>query len=137
MPGGVRAAVLCSMFFVLFEGLNGDRDAAEAQLLCGQRMVDELHQLVPNGMALANTTTLRKELRNLIQYISLQVSIGGVISWKGEFDTLCQEYLSDFAAEQYNDVPLGCEYDVAGTSESVASPAEDNARNLSFFDFLF
>ncbi|OAA60814.1 DNA replication complex GINS protein psf2 [Cordyceps fumosorosea ARSEF 2679] len=97
--GGTRAAVLCSMLFAVFEALNGDREAAEAHLLCGQRMLDELRQRLPQGIAAgAGSSSLRGELRNLLRYISLQVRIGGATCWKGELDAVCAEYLDEFVA---------------------------------------
>lgn len=111
MRGGVRAAVLCSMLFVVFEALNGDREAAEAHLLCGQRMLDELQQQQrqpPGGIpASSGTGSLRKELRNLLRYILLQVRMGGVEYGKTEFDTLCAEYLEDYVAEESYDASPG------------------------------
>lgn len=123
MSGGIRAAVLCSMLFVIFEAINGEREAAEAHLLCGQRMLNELQQLLPTGIAATGAGSLRKELRNLMQYISLQVRIGGVTCWKGEFDALCAEYLEEFVAEESYDASPGY-----GTPEGYVSMIwpEDN-----------
>ncbi len=86
--GGPRAAILCSMFFVIFEAINGDKEAAESHLFSGQRLLEELHQLLPSTVAGKVPGSLRKELRNLLQYISLQVRIGGVNCWKGEMDAM-------------------------------------------------
>ncbi|KAK3190880.1 hypothetical protein K4F52_003197 [Lecanicillium sp. MT-2017a] len=94
--GGPRAAILCSMFFVIFEAINGDKEAAEAHLFSGQRLLEELHQLVPAVGTGKGPGSLRKELRNLLQYISLQVRIGGVNCWKGEMDAIYGDYLTSY-----------------------------------------
>lgn len=94
--GGLRAAILCSMFFVIFEAINGDKEAAESHLVSGQRLLEELHQLLPSGVARKSPGSLRKELRNLLQYISLQVRISGVDCWKDETDALYNDYLEDY-----------------------------------------
>ncbi|KAJ6789361.1 hypothetical protein PWT90_00914 [Aphanocladium album] len=135
MCGGIRAAVLCSMLFVIFEALNGDREAAEAHLQCGQRMLNELQQLLPNGIAATGAGSLRKELRNLMQYISLQVRIGGVTCWKGEFDTLCAEYLEEFVADEPYDASPGY-----GTPEGYVSmiwPEDNGIPAINVEEYMF
>lgn len=136
MRGGIRAAVLCSMFFVVFEALNGDRDAAEAHLRCGQRLLHELQHLLPSGVAASGAGSLRRELRNLLQYIALQVRIGGVTCWKGEFDTQCAEYLEQFAAgdEPYRDSPG---HGMPGGYTSMMWPEDDAVPAIHLEDFTF
>ncbi|KAJ4153772.1 hypothetical protein LMH87_010245 [Akanthomyces muscarius] len=104
MCDGIRAAVLCSMFFVIFEALNGDREAAESHLLCGQRLLNELQHLLPSGIAASSAGSLRKELRNLLHYITMQMSICGATFWKIECDALCAEYLGEFAVDKPHDM---------------------------------
>lgn len=135
MAGGIRSAVLCSMLFVIFEALNGDREAAESHLLCGQRMLNELQQLLPPGIAATGAGSLRKELRNLMQYISLQVRIGGVTCWKGEFDTLCQDYLEEFVADESYDASPGY-----GTPEGYISmiwPEDNTLPEITVEEYTF
>ena len=80
--GGLRATILCSMFFAIFEAINGDREAADSHIFSGQRMMDELHSMMSPNQPNSTAGSVRKELKNLLQYISLQVRIGGVNCWK-------------------------------------------------------
>lgn len=112
--GNLRAAILCSMFFVIFEAINGDKDAAEAHLQCGQRMLDNLFSLLPQSAIIGSSAgSLRKEIRNLLQYISLQVRIGGVNCWKGEMDAFYTNYLEDYLVPEQDDAMLAlCDPDL-------------------------
>ncbi|KAK2605829.1 hypothetical protein QQS21_003783 [Conoideocrella luteorostrata] len=56
-----RVAVLCCMFFVIFETLNGDKEAAQAHLQSGQRLLGEL-----------GPDDFRQELRNVSRYLAQQ-----------------------------------------------------------------
>lgn len=68
--GGLQPAILCSMFFVIFEIMNGDVNAAEAHLYSGERMLGELRQSQPEYCHGAGS--LRDELRCALQFLMLQ-----------------------------------------------------------------
>lgn len=110
--GGLRAAILCSMFFIIFEAINGDREAAEAHLFSGQSMLNDLFALLPQASMMgASAGSLRKELKNLLQYLSLQMRIGGVSCWKGEMDSFYSGYLEEYLNS------LGCQDDLLGVCD--------------------
>ncbi|KYK59167.1 hypothetical protein DCS_00297 [Drechmeria coniospora] len=67
-PTDVREAVLCSMFFVIFETINEDEAAAEAHLQSGQRVLDELGPRHVTG----ETPRLRTMLRRVLQCVANQ-----------------------------------------------------------------
>lgn len=86
----LRPAILCSMFFVIFEIINGDQKAAESHLFSGQRMMDELQ---PSGAETEFTSSssgreqgrsLRKELKHVLQFLALQARSHGVLGWGRE-----------------------------------------------------
>ncbi|KAJ6447162.1 transmembrane alpha-helix domain-containing protein [Purpureocillium lavendulum] len=82
----LREAILCAVFFVIFETINGDQAAAEAHLQSGQRILDELCSgsgggggVVILGMDGKTTTTtpptkpkLRGMLRHVLQFLAVQ-----------------------------------------------------------------
>ena len=80
----LRSAILCSMFFVIFEIINGDQKAAEAHLYSGQKMMDELQQAQPNASPRQRTGTLRSELSHVLQLLALQARRQGVAHWQQE-----------------------------------------------------
>ncbi|KAG6039384.1 hypothetical protein E4U41_002747 [Claviceps citrina] len=57
----LREAVVCCMFFVIFETLNGDRASAQAHLQSGQRLLSEL-----------GTDDFHQNLRSVLQYLAQQ-----------------------------------------------------------------
>lgn len=75
--GDLREAILCSMFFVIFETINGDQAAAEAHLQSGQRILDELsrarareqHGRQHGG---GEAESLRRQLRYVLQFLAEQ-----------------------------------------------------------------
>ena len=78
--GDLREAILCSMFFVLFETINGDQAAAEAHLQSGQRILDELslaqaqdlYGTQHGGGNGGEAESLRKQLRYVLQFLAVQ-----------------------------------------------------------------
>lgn len=68
----LREAVVCCMFFVIFETINGDREAAQAHLMSGQKILDEL------GHGCNGAEGFRKELRHVLQYLAQQARDFGV-----------------------------------------------------------
>ncbi|PNY28335.1 Uncharacterized protein TCAP_01732 [Tolypocladium capitatum] len=68
----LREAVLCSMFFVVFETVNGDRAAAEAHLRSGQRILDELSPGQHGSQHGGEAESLRKQLRHVLRFLALQ-----------------------------------------------------------------
>ncbi|RFU74949.1 c6 zinc finger domain [Trichoderma arundinaceum] len=66
----LRPAILCSMFFVIFEIMNGDPRAAESHLWNGEKMLFELQRIesMPAGME----ANLRQELPRALQFLMLQ-----------------------------------------------------------------
>ncbi|KAL7793069.1 hypothetical protein V8C37DRAFT_379188 [Trichoderma ceciliae] len=67
---GLRPAILCSMFFVIFEIMNGDTRAAESHLWNGEKMLFELQRIEsrPRGME----GDLRQELPCALRFLMLQ-----------------------------------------------------------------
>lgn len=89
--GDLRPAILCSMFFVIFEIINGDQNAAEAHLFNGQRMMDELQRSGGYGLDTGGSTpgdgqtkSLRKELKHVLRFLALQARSHGVVRWERE-----------------------------------------------------
>ncbi|TWU72765.1 hypothetical protein ED733_002937 [Metarhizium rileyi] len=71
----LREAVICCMFFVIFETINGDREAAQAHLHSGQKILGEL------GDGYNSVEAFRKELRNVLRYLAEQArefQLGGL-----------------------------------------------------------
>ncbi|KAL7946139.1 hypothetical protein V8C42DRAFT_322589 [Trichoderma barbatum] len=70
----LRPAILCSMFFVIFEIMNGDTRAAESHLWNGEKMLLELQRLEsrPRGMDVDMEGGLRRELPCALQFLMLQ-----------------------------------------------------------------
>ncbi|KIE02313.1 C6 zinc finger domain protein, partial [Metarhizium majus ARSEF 297] len=68
----LREAVICCMFFVIFETINGDREAAQAHLQSGQRILEEIDPEY-NG-----AEGFRKELRNVLQFLAQQARESGL-----------------------------------------------------------
>ncbi|KAM0258581.1 hypothetical protein ACHAQJ_003752 [Trichoderma viride] len=66
----LRPAILCSMFFVIFEIMNGDPSAAESHLWNGEKMLFELQRMEsrPRGVE----GDLRQELPCALQFLMLQ-----------------------------------------------------------------
>jgi hypothetical protein len=80
-PTDLREAVICCMFFVIFETVNGDQEAAHAHLQSGQRILEEVDQ------ECNSTDSFRKELRNVLQYLAQQardLGVDGVDQYGGE-----------------------------------------------------
>lgn len=75
---GLRPAILCSLFFVIFEIMNGDTRAAESHLWNGEKMLLELRRLESRtrGMDMDMDTgmegNLRQELPCALQFLMLQ-----------------------------------------------------------------
>lgn len=113
---GIRTAILCSMYFVVFESLNGDKQAAELHLLCGQRLLSELQQPLPYGIADSSADSFRKEIGNLLQYITIHVQINNVILERSECDAPRAKSIGQFAADKPHDTALG-----NGTPDGVES----------------
>ncbi|KAK4090998.1 transcriptional regulator family: Fungal Specific TF [Purpureocillium lilacinum] len=69
----LREAILCAVFFVIFETINGDQAAAEAHLQSGQRILDELCGggifASPNTHTTPTTTTARPKLRGMLRHV--------------------------------------------------------------------
>ncbi|EQK98152.1 DNA replication complex GINS protein psf2 [Ophiocordyceps sinensis CO18] len=66
----LREAVLCSLFFAVFETVNGDQVAAAAHLQSGQRILDALapaQRREPSG-----PPSLRSQLRHVVRFLALQ-----------------------------------------------------------------
>ncbi|KAL7911878.1 hypothetical protein GGI35DRAFT_443846 [Trichoderma velutinum] len=72
--GSLRPAILCSLFFVIFEILNGDTRAAESHLWNGEKMVLELQRLESRSRSVDvdGEGTLRRELPCALQFLMLQ-----------------------------------------------------------------
>ncbi|EGX96238.1 hypothetical protein CCM_00893 [Cordyceps militaris CM01] len=132
--GGTRAAILCSMLFAVFESLNGDREAAEAHLLCGQRMLNELQLLLPIGVAAASSGSVRKELPNLLGCIVLQLRTGGATYWKSQCDTLCAEYLEETVAASQYETSTG--YGQLEGYDSMTWPGDDGISAIWMNDLM-
>ncbi|KHN97025.1 C6 zinc finger domain protein [Metarhizium album ARSEF 1941] len=62
----LRETAVCCMFFVIFEAINGDREAAQAHLHSGQKILEEISPEY-NGVQ-----GFRKELRNVLRYLAQQ-----------------------------------------------------------------
>jgi hypothetical protein len=68
----LREAVICCMFFAIFETINGDRDAAQAHLQSGQKILEELgHECNGSG-------GFRLETQNVLQYLAQQFRESGI-----------------------------------------------------------
>ncbi|ATY61587.1 DNA replication complex GINS psf2 [Cordyceps militaris] len=132
--GGTRAAILCSMLFAVFESLNGDREAAEAHLLCGQRMLNELQLLLPIGVAATSSGSVRKELPNLLGCIVLQLRTGGATYWKSQCDTLCAEYLEETVAASQYDTSTG--FGQLEDYDSMTWPGDDGISAIWMNDLM-
>ncbi|KAM4060469.1 hypothetical protein HRG_001972 [Hirsutella rhossiliensis] len=66
----LREAVLCSLFFAIFETVNGDQAAAAAHLQSGQRILDAVapaQRRDPSG-----PQSLRSQLRHVVRFLALQ-----------------------------------------------------------------
>ncbi|KND92969.1 hypothetical protein TOPH_02463 [Tolypocladium ophioglossoides CBS 100239] len=79
----LREAILCSMFFVIFETINGDQAAAEAHLQSGQRILDELGRARARardqygrqhggGGGGGEAESRRRQLRYVLQFLAVQ-----------------------------------------------------------------
>ncbi|UNI13399.1 DNA replication complex GINS protein PSF2 [Purpureocillium takamizusanense] len=76
----LHEAILCAVFFVIFETINGDQVAAEAHLQSGQRILDELCSGGGGGGSSDSRTTatattrpkLRGMLRHVLQFLAVQ-----------------------------------------------------------------
>lgn len=70
----LRPAILCSLFFVIFEIMNGNTDAAESHLWNGEKMVLELQRLESRTRStdVDGEGTLRRELPCALQFLMLQ-----------------------------------------------------------------
>ncbi|KAL7960371.1 hypothetical protein V8C34DRAFT_276974 [Trichoderma compactum] len=70
----LRPAILCSLFFVIFEIMNGDTDAAESHLWNGEKMVLELQRLESRARSIEmnGEGALRRELPCALQFLMLQ-----------------------------------------------------------------
>lgn len=66
----LREAVLCSLFFALFETVNGDQVAAAAHLQSGQRILDALAPTQRHGPSVPHS--LRSQLRYVVRFLVLQ-----------------------------------------------------------------
>ncbi|KAH6608542.1 c6 zinc finger domain [Trichoderma cornu-damae] len=66
----LRPAILCCMFFVIFEIMNGDTRAAEAHLWNGEKMLFELQRAEPRSRGAEGK--LRQELPCALQFLMLQ-----------------------------------------------------------------
>ncbi|PFH60370.1 hypothetical protein XA68_11072 [Ophiocordyceps unilateralis] len=60
----LREAIVCSMFFVVFEAINGDQPKAEAHLLNGQRVLNALGYYAPQS--------LRHQIRHVVGLVGAQ-----------------------------------------------------------------
>lgn len=67
---GLRDAVLCSLFFAIFESVNGDAAAADAHLHSGQRVLDELGGACACTCEAAGPPPLRAMLRHAVQFLT-------------------------------------------------------------------
>lgn len=65
-------AILCSMFFAIFEIINGDHRGAEAHLSSGQRLMDEFHRTRTTPDPDRPAPNLRKELKYVLQFLARQ-----------------------------------------------------------------
>lgn len=68
----LREAVICCMFFVIFETINGDREAAHSHLQCGQKIMSEL------GLEYTGTEAFQRELKHVTKYLARQAREFGV-----------------------------------------------------------
>ena len=74
--GSLQSATLCCLFFVIFEMMNGDHEAAQAHMFNGCKMMGEL-QRDSQGRLLPSSEIeglLHIELRKALQFVGLQVS---------------------------------------------------------------
>ncbi|KFA77933.1 hypothetical protein S40288_02538 [Stachybotrys chartarum IBT 40288] len=65
-------AILCSMFFAIFEIINGDHRGAEAHLSSGQRLMNEFHRTRTTPGPDRPAPNLRKELKYVLQFLARQ-----------------------------------------------------------------
>ena len=84
--GDVRPAILCSMFFVIFETIHGDQRAAAAHLYNGQRMLDEFTSQSTALEAGQGVLSVRKELSHLSKFLARQASAARSDSTERETD---------------------------------------------------
>lgn len=67
-----KPAILCAMFFVIFETIHGDKKKAAAHLYNGQRMMDEFLLVQSSDESTRMAVSLRKELSNLSRFLAKQ-----------------------------------------------------------------
>jgi hypothetical protein len=115
MQGDVRPALLCSMFFVIFEIINGDQAAAESHLSMGQRMMDELQPQQgsvpatplsfgpsPTPNSASQPRNLRKELKHVLRFLALQARSHGVVRWEREMRRQTDSWDGGFDGADYS-----------------------------------
>ena len=86
----LREAVICCMFFVVFETINGDRQAAHSHVQSGKKMLWELR-----GGA-CESDEFQNSLRYVVQCIAKQARDFRVprgFSWKSENDELLSGFI--------------------------------------------
>lgn len=72
----LQSAMLCCLFFVIFEMMNGDDKAAQAHMYNGCKMMSEI-QKNETGQTLSNSevdTMLHSELEKALRFIASQVN---------------------------------------------------------------
>lgn len=72
----LQSAMLCCLFFVIFEMMNGDDKAAQAHMYNGCKMMSEI-QKNETGQTLSNSevdTMLHQELQKALRFVASQVN---------------------------------------------------------------
>lgn len=103
----LQSATLCCLFFIIFEMMNGDVNAAQAHMYNGCRMMDELrgggtNRPSTNGIE----SMLCRELQKALRFVAMQVQ--GAIGSFGEIKSEAEvEVKTEWEAEAEAEVRAG------------------------------
>lgn len=75
-PDNLRPAILCCMFFVIFEIMKGDTRAAESHLCNGEKMLFELQRM--EAKPIGDRVGLKQELPRALQFLMLQIDVSNL-----------------------------------------------------------
>lgn len=94
----LQSATLCCLFFVVFEMMNGDVNAAQAHMFNGCRMMDELRGVEtsrPSTHGIENM--LFREIQKAMRFVAMQLH--GAVSSHGQTSSIKQEVAVKVEAE--------------------------------------
>lgn len=69
----LQSATLCSLFFIIFEMMNGDVNAAQAHMYNGCRMMAELRAITTGRPVTGVENMLFRELQKALRFVAMQV----------------------------------------------------------------